>query len=346
MADGSSEVKNNTSVYQEIRDLLALGLSGNELKAALAYLLEKDESTRQVRGKTQEELRAVAGMSRTRFMDATSKLKSRGLVAVQKHRNGPATISVGRPGNRDVPNAERPGFGTSRKCDLGRPAFRDLGRPGNRDNVIYTAPVVGSSTAPECARESSADELARQAYERGLEIKGGKVAKSARAVVAAQGELDGSKGITFADGKLTVDDSTAAEISRDFPGLDIAYVCTRAAPDLARVNWPTRSQAMAVLRKWAGILSQDAAKNGKRLKPAAPPVTEPTAEELEKIRAANAALDQQSIRRRKSCEAQATSSDPSPSNSNQPLKADTTRRVLAVRPTDLHPASAESVFQF
>jgi hypothetical protein len=114
--------------------------------------------------------------------------------------------------------------------------------------------ITNKNTTPGESRErENADELNRQAYLAGLELKQGKVAKSARAIQRTKGELDGGKGITFADGELTVDDVTAARIRARFPGVDVTGVCAKAAAEIARMNHPSRDDAMAVLGKWAQI---------------------------------------------------------------------------------------------
>lgn len=112
----------------------------------------------------------------------------------------------------------------------------------------------------ETREREEANRLAREAYERGLAIKGGKTAKSARAVQRTKGELDGSAGITLENGKLIVVNGSAATLVSEFPGIDLAAVCNRAAPELMRCNYPTRDDAMAVLRKWAQIAQETAGK--------------------------------------------------------------------------------------
>lgn len=109
-------------------------------------------------------------------------------------------------------------------------------------------------------RATDADEIARQAYLAGQAIKGGKVAKSARAEQRTKGELDGSKGITFANGELTVDAETAAKIISKFPGIDVQAACDKAAPDVARMSYPTRDDAAAAIGKWARIEQQIASR--------------------------------------------------------------------------------------
>lgn len=115
-----------------------------------------------------------------------------------------------------------------------------------------------------------ADVLHLQAYQRGLELKGGAKAKSARAISRSRGELDGSRGIAFEDGKLTVVNGTAAKLLEDFPGVSLEAVCDRAGPELAKFNWPNHNDALAVLRKWARIAlesktSSSTPSSGKRM---------------------------------------------------------------------------------
>lgn len=128
-------------------------------------------------------------------------------------------------------------------------------RADSINNITNTTPGDSRASA------NSADELARQAYLDGLAIKHGKVAKSARAETRTKGELDGSKGITFANGELTVDTETAVKILAKFPGIDVQAACDKAAPEVSRLNYPTRDDAAAVIGKWARIEMQNASKS-------------------------------------------------------------------------------------
>lgn len=110
--------------------------------------------------------------------------------------------------------------------------------------------------------ESRADDLARQAYEDGLRIKQGVTTKSARAGQRSVGSLDGSQGIAFAKGKLTVFNGAAVALAKDFPGINIGEVCNRAGPDIAKLSYPSADDAMAVLRKWAQIVSTNKPQGG------------------------------------------------------------------------------------
>lgn len=104
---------------------------------------------------------------------------------------------------------------------------------------------------------ASADEIARQAYLDGERIKQGLVAKSARAIQRCKGELDGSRGVTFTDGKLEVSNGTRAALEKDFPGVDLSAVCDRAGPEVAKFSYPTVADAVSVIRKWARIAGED-----------------------------------------------------------------------------------------
>jgi hypothetical protein len=133
--------------------------------------------------------------------------------------------------------------------------------------------VTASETAPEQIQNRTDPEDAQarepggqvdrqwaEAYCRGIDIKGGKTAKSARAQLRTKGELDGSTGITLENGKLSVTNGSSAALASEFPGIDLAAVCNRAAPELMRQNYPTHDDAMAVLRKWAQIAQETASK--------------------------------------------------------------------------------------
>ena len=100
----------------------------------------------------------------------------------------------------------------------------------------------------------------KQLFDSKRSAKGGKTAKSARAQLRTKGELDGSTGITLENGKLSVTNGSSAALASEFPGIDLAAVCNRAAPELMRQNYPTHDDAMAVLRKWAQIAQETASK--------------------------------------------------------------------------------------
>lgn len=121
-----------------------------------------------------------------------------------------------------------------------------------------------ADTDPEDARaRASGDEVDRQwaqAYVDSERIKSGKTAKSQRAEQRTTGELDGSKGITLIEGKLTLAEGPEAVLCKEFPGIDVISVCNRAAPELMRHRYPTTADAMAVLRKWAQIAREASSK--------------------------------------------------------------------------------------
>jgi hypothetical protein len=123
----------------------------------------------------------------------------------------------------------------------------------------------------------TADDLARQAYLDGERIKQGVTTKGARSAQRSKGELDGSKGITFTeDGQVLVLNGARAKLLEAFPKLDIDAVCDRAAPEIAKLNYPSFSDAMTVLRKWARILTGNPA-------PGAPRARDSEQERFEKL---------------------------------------------------------------
>ena len=103
----------------------------------------------------------------------------------------------------------------------------------------------------------SVDELHRQDLEEGERLKAGAASKRARAMRRRKGELDGSKGIDYSNGKLTVFNGAAAALTADFPGIDIAAVCDRAGPEVARFSYPSADDAMSVLRRHARLMATD-----------------------------------------------------------------------------------------
>jgi hypothetical protein len=136
-------------------------------------------------------------------------------------------------------------------------------RKGQAEGNIYKEEQRNKGTRePESAwgkRErteaeiAEADRIAAEAYAEGQRIKGASVAKSARSAVVTTGELDGSRGIAFQDGKLAIVNGTAAMFAEEFPGLDILAVCNKAGPEIARQSYPTYEFACSVVRKWAQI---------------------------------------------------------------------------------------------
>jgi len=88
--------------------------------------------------------------------------------------------------------------------------------------------------------------------------------KNANSRNRPRGELDGSHGITFAGGKLTVVNGTLASLQAEFPGIDFSSVCNKAAPALAKLSYPTFEHAMATLRQYAQYAADDAAKRTPR----------------------------------------------------------------------------------
>lgn len=265
------------SIYDEMRALASLDLTRNEMKVWLIYRAEMDEAARQVRGKTAECLRSKTDLGRAQFAAASAGLQAKGIIETRRQRNAAQVIFVPElkpespesPDIQETHNSEKPGCPGNPAA--GSPGFPAVGSPGNPDHDILAAPVSTPKSTPgrACA---SADDLHRLAYQRGLAIKGGVTAKSARAKIRTKGELDGSAGIEFADGKLRVFNGSAAALTADFPGIDLASVCDRAGPDLARMHYPTRDDAMAVLRKWARIIFNEAASK----KPSPPPGATPS----------------------------------------------------------------------
>jgi hypothetical protein len=154
-----------------------------------------------------------------------------------------------------------PGNGQTLAANCGTPYRSHLRYPlpqqGAVTGTVIEPPIEPPAPGPPKAIESETDKLNREAFEAGEKLKQGLKAKSARAVGRSRGELDGSQGIEFSDGKLRVTNGSAAALAEDFPGINLAAVCDRAAPELAKFTYPSKSDAMAVLRKWARIASDN-----------------------------------------------------------------------------------------
>lgn len=119
--------------------------------------------------------------------------------------------------------------------------------------------MVGVQVNDHWSKEA-ANIQAKAAYEAGLQIKQGVATKSARAFQAAVGELDGSKGITLREGRLTVSPEIASDLAAEYPGIDVTSVCDKAAPEVLKQRYPRRDDALASLRKWARCALEDKAR--------------------------------------------------------------------------------------
>lgn len=255
----SGKIKARASIFDDMRAIVAMDLSRNEAKVLSVYRLEMDEESRQVRGKSQDQLRELCGLSEQQFSSASGSLQRRGIVTARRMRNQPQIITV-EPLEMPAEVHEQPCLFVVPKIGNSgnrNPEIPETGSPETSGDDSKSAPLSALESAP--AKSDNADELARQAYLDGLAIKAGKTAKSARAIQRTKGELDGSRGITLIDGKLTVVNGSAATLADEFPGIDLTAVCNRAAPDLSKTPYPSYGDAMAVLRKWAQIVVGDKA---------------------------------------------------------------------------------------
>lgn len=174
-----------------------------------------------------------------------SRLVDRGMIAISNQSDG-HLANVASVCNYDTYQSRKADAKPDKKPEPNQSLTS--GQPEPNQTLTRDTKVTNINT-PHGARETDADKLNREAYERGMAIKGGAVAKSARAEQRTKGELDGSAGIRFANGRLEVFNGAAAELAAAFPGVDIAAVCNKAAPDLSRMSYPSRDDALAVLRR-------------------------------------------------------------------------------------------------
>lgn len=106
------------------------------------------------------------------------------------------------------------------------------------------------------ARDPQSEVQAKQAMRQALNPSAAYVRPTSKAW-----ELDGSLGLTFKLGKLSIDDHAIASVLQaDFPGVDLASVCNRAGDELARGGAQTFERGMAVLRRHAQFARDDMAK--------------------------------------------------------------------------------------
>ena len=135
------------SVYDEMRAINQIDLTRNELKVWMVYRTEMDEGSRQVRGKPQDDLRALSGLGETQFRIASGSLQRRGLITCQRHRNAPQTITVNDPELHQEQRETRMS-GYSEVPNSGPVGFPNSGPSGNPNDDIYTAPVSTPVSAP------------------------------------------------------------------------------------------------------------------------------------------------------------------------------------------------------
>jgi hypothetical protein len=94
-------------------------------------------------------------------------------------------------------------------------------------------------------------------------VREGGIEKSSRAPSlnkrwqVPEDRLDGSQGILFEGGKLSVFNGTATGLAKDFPELDLQAVCNKAAAKIAQMKDPTHLQALTVIRQYCQYSRED-----------------------------------------------------------------------------------------
>lgn len=140
-------------IYDDLRAIMGLDLNRNEIKVLITYRIEMDEATRQVRGKSQDVLRAKCGLSEQQFSSASGSLQRRGLIQVQRHRNAPQTVIIGALPMHEQPlNPVAPEIRSSVNQEHGNsgnrnPETPETGTPENPVDDIYTAPVSAQESS-------------------------------------------------------------------------------------------------------------------------------------------------------------------------------------------------------
>lgn len=198
------------SIYDEMRAILALGLKPNEMKVWMTYRLEMDEAARQVRGKSQAQLREVAGISESQFSAASGSLQKLGLISVQRFANAAQLISV------TVPNSEGSEIGNPREQEFGTPEIQNSEPPKSEGSSLYTAPVSTPKSAPGRASAND-DELPSHV-------------KPIANWSTAFATPDANHGVEFSNGRLILVNGTRAEWLAQFDGdakaLELALIET------------------------------------------------------------------------------------------------------------------------
>jgi hypothetical protein len=155
----------------------------------------------------------------------------------------------------------------------------EQGNKGTKEQEIIPPAQPWAKRERTAEEIAEADRIAVEVLEMGDAIKGGLVAKSARATVRGKGELDGSKGILIDHtGKLNFVNCVGSDLLSilmgEFPGVNIEAACNRAGGDLAKLSYPTVQDAMGVIRRHAQFIVDDTAKNKPRSpRSAAPSMT-------------------------------------------------------------------------
>ncbi len=71
-------------------------------------------------------------------------------------------------------------------------------------------------------------------------------------------ELNGTTGLRYAAGELTIECADLrSKLQADFPGIDLAAVCNKAASDVARSTRKTHEVAIAAIRRAAQFARED-----------------------------------------------------------------------------------------
>ena len=214
-----------TEISDKIKAIGALDLTAGEKLIAITMALCKTSDTVTLCELTGENRRAVQ-RARTAYLDLCDKSDSRDKSDTSVATDATDATPVSPLAPASHARIETPS-----------------GLLSQEDKIPPNPPSGGSP--------QNADELARKAYEAGLRTKGGATAKSGRAVQRTKGELDGSQGVLFDDGKLTLLNGTAAAMAAEFPGINLEAVANKAAPDIAKLGYPSRADALAVFRKHA-----------------------------------------------------------------------------------------------
>lgn len=103
------------------------------------------------------------------------------------------------------------------------------------------------------AREPQTEAQAKEAMRQALNPSAAYVRPASKSW-----ELDGTMGLSFKLGKLTIDDDKIAETFRaDFPGVDLVAVCNRAGDELAKGGAQTFERGLSAIRRHAQFAYDD-----------------------------------------------------------------------------------------
>ena len=248
------------SIYVDMRCIVGLDLTRNEAKVLTIYRMEMDEATRQVRGKSQQLLRDLVGLSDKQFSVASASLCRRGLIDVHRLRNAPQTVTLQLLDQASSMHLQWSISGTPEMPKPGTPGFPKSGNRNSQSLETETPEYRGDDTksAPESAPES-APQCAAARLPEVSDLK-----KLSDRLHAAAGPCLSSQAIAPGLASMMVPQmwiDQGCDIERDvLPVLETAVA--RGRRNISSWDYWTKPVAEARARRLAGLPSVELAASG------------------------------------------------------------------------------------